>query len=29
MPVLHAVKVIGEHLDLTWEKVARGFAARP
>jgi len=26
MPVLAAVKVIGEHLDRTWEKVAAGFA---
>ena len=27
MPVLGAVKVIGEHLDRTWEKVAQAFAA--
>jgi ATP adenylyltransferase len=26
MPVLGEVKVIGEHLDRTWEKVAAGFA---
>jgi ATP adenylyltransferase len=26
MPVLDAVKVIGEHLERTWEKVAEGFA---
>jgi ATP adenylyltransferase len=29
MPVLDAVKVIGEHLDRTWEKVAAAFAASP
>ena len=29
MPVLDAVKVIGEHLDRTWEKVAEGFAQNP
>ena len=29
MPVLDAVKVIGEHLDRTWEKVAEGFARLP
>jgi len=28
MPVLGAVKVIGEHLERTWEKVAEGFARR-
>jgi ATP adenylyltransferase len=26
MPVLGEVKVIGEHLDRTWEKVTEGFA---
>lgn len=26
MPVLGEVKVIGEHLDRTWEKVSEGFA---
>jgi ATP adenylyltransferase len=26
MPVLDATKVIGEHLDRTWEKVSEGFA---
>jgi ATP adenylyltransferase len=29
MPVLGEVKVIGEHLDRTWEKVAEGFARNP
>lgn len=29
MPVLAAVKVIGEHLDRTWQKVSQGFAERP
>jgi ATP adenylyltransferase len=29
MPVLGEVKVIGEHLDRTWEKVAEGFAQSP
>jgi ATP adenylyltransferase len=29
MPVLGEVKVIGEHLDRTWEKVAEAFARGP
>jgi ATP adenylyltransferase len=29
MPVLDSVKVIGEHLDRTWEKVTAGFAHDP
>jgi ATP adenylyltransferase len=29
MPVLGEVKVIGEHLDRTWEKVAEAFARSP
>ena len=29
MPVLGAVKVIGEHLDRTWEKMAGAFAQSP
>lgn len=29
MPVLDEVKVINEHLDRTWEKVARAFAQSP
>jgi ATP adenylyltransferase len=29
MPVLAEVKVIGEHLDRTWEKVSEAFAQSP
>jgi ATP adenylyltransferase len=29
MPVLGEVKVIGEHLDRTWEKVTEGFGQSP
>ena len=29
MPVLGAVKVIGEHLERTWERVAQAFAQSP